>query len=682
MANKKLTPLEILYREFKNAKTDAARNEAWRRFEVKRGEMYPPRSDRKSAMLRDSAAVAAMFPEKVLGGENHRYYEPGRRIRMTVDETARRSPKVWVDPESGERYVRAFHYTQPENIENILKTGLVERLGPDAANYQNRPGVWTSFGEANPMGFDFVNRAYLGEKNYNMQPLEIRIPEEEWKSMVVDHTGKTGDDQVMVFRGSPAKPYGTTKVAGVNSTVVIPPEYVSRYEFPENYSSKHPIGGNTLYGWTPTKTQVRVNDEGFVKGLPDNIVNKAYDALGNNASYNDVAQWLTKNNQDELKNAIVNEKLFVIRDGDVLKGGLRGNSFRSPFNTIGMGLKKTRNNQENVRVLNLPYEAKKDWFLGTEFKTTYELADATEVQPSYSVGSVRKGYDGDAFPLGSEAPRTKKFLTDAVGDKASIKSFADPNAPRVFKAEDYVKNVENIGIKIPMGAREFYPVDYLKNSGVRIELGNPYNNNFARKSNKLNDLILDTKDPLVGASIKHKLGHVDDELYKNKYKERFDAADKADDVDAMDAVFEEFQKEKQSPEHVRKRIDYAFDYLKPNRIKDEERARKNARTKAFMSDEYNAKVRNDAEEMEREFWPAHSAADIEDMARAQNKNLLDEIAERNYKDELEKIMNTKRYEWRRQLENDSLNRVFGHELGRKIGKYRASRGKPVNPKQL
>lgn len=68
-----------------------------------------------------------------------------------------------------------------------------------------------------------------------------------------------------------------------------------------------------------------------------------------------------------------------------------------------------------------------------------------------------------------------------------------------------------------------------------------------------------------------------------------------------------------------------------------------------------------------------------EIKRGENKNLLDEIAERNYKDELEKIMNTKRYEWRRQLENDSLNRVFGHELGRKIGKYRASRGKPVNP---
>lgn len=178
MANKKLTPLEILYREFKNAKTDAARNEAWRRFEVKRGEMYPPRSDRKSAMLRDGAAVAAKYPTKVLGGENHRYYEPGRRIHMDVDETARRSPEVFIDPESGERYVRGFHYTQPENIESILQNGLVSRIGPDSKNFQNRPGVWVSFDKENPMGYDYVNNAYIGEKGYSMEPLEIRIPEE------------------------------------------------------------------------------------------------------------------------------------------------------------------------------------------------------------------------------------------------------------------------------------------------------------------------------------------------------------------------------------------------------------------------------------------------------------------------------------------------------------------------
>jgi len=82
MANKKLTPLEILYREFKNAKTDAARNDAWRRFETKRGEMYPERTGRNRNKLYaenlDENLFSKAFPDLVPGGENHRYYDAGR----------------------------------------------------------------------------------------------------------------------------------------------------------------------------------------------------------------------------------------------------------------------------------------------------------------------------------------------------------------------------------------------------------------------------------------------------------------------------------------------------------------------------------------------------------------------------------------------------------------------------
>ena len=315
MANKKLTPLEILYREFKNAKTDAARNDAWRRFETKRGEMYPPRSDRKSAMLRDSAAVAAKYPTKVLGGENHRYYEPGRRIRMNVDETARRSPEVFIDPESGERYVRAFHYTQPENIENILKTGLAARLGPDAKNFQNRAGVWTSMGEANPMGYDYVNGASIDEKGYSMEPLEIRIPEEEWKSMPVDHTGITGKDQVMVFRPSKAKPYGTVNIGVEKAPVVIPPEFISRYEFPKDWETN--LGENkSLRGWLPNKPKVYVSDRGFYDKIPKNVVEDAKKELGEGASYNEINQWVIDNRQDLLKNDVTSKNYNFVADFD------------------------------------------------------------------------------------------------------------------------------------------------------------------------------------------------------------------------------------------------------------------------------------------------------------------------------------------------------------------------------
>ena len=378
--------------------------------------MYPARTDRRSAMLRDSAAVAARFPEKVLGGENHRYYEPGRRIRMTVEETARRSPDVWVDPESGERYVRAFHYTQPENIENILKTGLAARLGPDAKNFQNRAGVWTSMGDANPMGYDYVNNSYLGDKNYRMDPLEIRIPEEEWKSMVVDHTGKTGNDQVMVFRGSKSKPYGTANVAGEDATVVIPPEYISRYEFPKDWTRKDNIG-STLYGYNPAKEVVPINDKNFIDSLDKGIVKKAKSALGKKASNNELAQWIVDNAQDEAKKHVLDYNYHI-----------------GPLGLTSRNLKQepvflTR---KIAPLYDMQNDARASWFMNEQFKTPYELAKATYDPPEIAKGYVARSFDEDVFDYDDKLPKTKSFLLNAAGD----------NAPIEFFVNDHISNLE------------------------------------------------------------------------------------------------------------------------------------------------------------------------------------------------------------------------------------------------
>ena len=95
-----------------------------------------------------------------------------------------------------------------------------------------------------------------------MEPLEIRVPEEEWKAMPIDHTGKTVNDQVMVFRPSDAQPYGTVDVAGEKAPVVIPPEYISRYEFPKDWETEAKYGNKTLWGYRPTKKEIIVDDEG------------------------------------------------------------------------------------------------------------------------------------------------------------------------------------------------------------------------------------------------------------------------------------------------------------------------------------------------------------------------------------------------------------------------------------
>lgn len=685
MANKKLTPLEILYREFKNAKTDAARNEAWRNFEIKRGEMYPPRSDRKSAMLRDSAAVAAKYPTKVLGGENHRYYEPGRRIRMDVDETAKRSPEVFIDPESGERYVRAFHYTNPENIDAILQNGLAARIGPDAKNFQKRAGVWTSFGNANPMPYDYVNRASIGEKGYAMEPLEIRIPEEEWKAMPMDHTGETVNDQVMVFRPSKAKPYGTVDVAGEKAPVVIPPEYISRYEFPKDWETDV-AGGKSLWGYTPTKKATRKNDNSFFRALPDDVKDDAYKALGKDASNNAVNQWAVENRQQDVKNAL------MCADWN------RNFSYVVPSTKLDGSSK--RFDKEADLAASLESRANAQWFGNTDFTTAYDAAIASENTPAQKMGHFQKGYGTtDPFGYGFEAPRTKKLVTDIVGDNTPIWELV--NYPGRFgRSSKLLEKAKTYGIEIPTNANDPIARDYLNYAGRRVFDGLPSPNNMngiRRDFNGYKDLnggVRYTRDDLRKANVAWK----NDFYWKGGYKEKVDnllSSGNAEDAKKAKEIIEQYRMDLMSPS-VRKRrqqyvlglnkVPYSYNVYEAHRQEPADVAKAKALSRAMRSDELN-----DALSQETDLYlKQHPELDFDkdfDKAFFEVKKNVGEpyaqaIADAFYPEELQKVRQQLVEDWKKQFTKDSLNRVFGHEIGRKVGKYRASRGKPVNPKQL
>ena len=685
MANKKLTPLEILYREFKNAKTDAARNDAWRRFEIKRGEMYPERTGRNRNKLYaenlDENIFSKSFPELVPGGENHRYYDAGRSYLLGAGEKGKRSPKVWIDPESGERYVRAFHYTQPENIENILKTGLVERLGPDAKNFQKRAGVWTSMGDANPMGYDYVNNAFVGDKNYRMDPLEIRIPEEEWKSMYVDHTGKTGNDQVMVFRGSPSKPYGTANVAGEDATVVIPPEYISRYDFPKDWTMHFADGSNTLYGYAPNKKEILVRDRGFVETSSPELVEKARETIGDGATDNQIAQWIVDNAQAE------NKKYILENNGSVAYGGLRRGEFRDAF---PMPSKPRRRDIEANAVNNLPYKARRQWFENTEFETPYDFARATEDSPSLSKGIVRRGYGPqNVFGPGIEAPRTAKFMNDVIGDQKSFTSFL--NSDSYYDDDLFVKRAETQGIEVPSEARYSNPHDYLKNAGFRFNIGDWRNPDDARR-------IFKETSPRYEKADKIKAIHDwNNDFFRENYKDKVDAfLNENDPVKAKQQIQEfreilstpEIRKHRQNAlkEFISEGVTFPLDSYHRRRYKHpEEYARQKAYERAHADEGVEDKIFEETEKYLAEHPELDHVKDYDQalihVTRTKGPELYKPLEDKYYQAELNDIRKNIANEWRDQFRQDSLNRVFGHELGRKIGKYRASRGKPVNPKQ-
>ena len=708
MANKKLTPLQILYKEFKNAKTEAARNDAWRKFEVKRGEMYPPRSDRKSAAIdmNDEATKKAFedFYSLVPGGENHRYYNAGSNRKVGARTKRERSPQVFFDEETGDPYVRAFHYTQPENIENILRTGLAERLGPDAVNFQRRAGVWTSFGPENPMDYDFVNRAYIGNKKYSMEPLEIRIPVEEWRSMNVDHTGKTGKDEVMVFRGSPAKPYGTTSINGIEHTVVIPPEYISRYEFPKDWETKTFTGNRTLWGYRPNKHKSETSAEGFWSIVPKKLKDQAENAVGKNKNPNEYLQWLVDNRQDEIKKSF--EQSGGMNFAESTIGNRWGLFYNSdlPYSHVQEFLNNPNAkvaDKEHIVARNIEKEANKAWLTGTKFASPYDLARGVEMPPEKPEGHFLRGYpyfQKNVFGsemASNEMRNTNRHLVNMSGDRMPIGDLV---------RENYLLDVTNNPVMSHYGIEwtDRIPTEkYLKQAGVREEFLKPWFNDVNRPGHDQTRFMYNGRDEIEKYAIdrnsnKYKLGHIDNELYKRKFAKRFDELDKAADLDptntdlddAMQKVFEDFKAEKRSPEHMKDRRQYVFGTPKSfGRDKfgqnDIGTAKMRARNKAAFSKEFQDKIERDAIELKKE-QPYRSIVDLEGIVTKseENQNLLDKLAEENYEESIQRILENKRNAWRSQFTQDSLNRVFGHELGRKVGKYRASRGKPVNPKQL
>ena len=536
-------------------------------------------------------------------------------------------------------------------------------------------------GDANPMGYDYVNNAFVGDKNYRMDPLEIRIPEEEWKSMYVDHTGKTGDDQVMVFRGSPSKPYGTANVAGENATVVIPPEYISRYDFPKDWTMHFADGSNTLYGYAPNKKEILVRDRGFVETSSPELVKKARETIGDGATDNQIAQWIVDNAQTK------NKKYILENNGSVAYGGLRRGEFMDAF---PMPKNPRRRDIEANAVNNLPYKARRQWFENTVFETPYDFARATEDSPSLSKGIVRRGYGPqNVFGPGIEAPRTAKFMNDVIGDQKSFKSFL--NSDSYYDDDLFVKRAETQGIEVPSEARYSNPHDYLKNAGFRFNMGDWRNPNDARRASDSSVPRYSKEDKIAA------IRDWNNKFFLENYKGKVDAfLEEKDPLKAKQQI-DEFHDILKTPEIRIQRqkalgsmIDenklQPFSYNKRWMKHPEEYARQRVSGRARLDEEIENKIFDETEKYLTEHPELDHVKDYDQalihVTRTKGPELYKPLEDKYYQAELNDVRKNIANEWRDQFRQDSLNRVFGHELGRKVGKYRASRGKPVNPKQL
>lgn len=127
--------------------------------------------------------------------------------------------------------------------------------------------------------------------------------------------------------------------------------------------------------------------------------------------------------------------------------------------------------------------------------------------------------------------------------------------------------------------------------------------------------------------------------------------------------------------------DYEHNMTEPQKV-----AKARAWNKAVNAFEHGAY--EDALDRTEKFYERHPELDRNDLNvntkvyQPIKEKVHKELQEKFYPEELKKVRQQLVEDWKKQFTQDSLNRVFGHELGRKVGKYRARRGKPVNPKQL
>lgn len=576
------------------------------------------------------------YREHAWGGESHAYYD-GHDARTVPNKVwmQQNSPVVQTD-ENGNRFVEMFHWTNPANVPSILKSGLAESLGPDAGRWQARKGVWTSYGDRNPMSYDYVNNKRITENGFNQVPLKIRIPEDEYNGMRVDHTGQTFDDNVAVFRAPRDVRYGTIsfKEAGTGKErkekVAIPPQYISEYQLPESWSMKGlnergtKIPAYTYPGWRPGMKNAQLpnfNLFGLNRALGgDRIEHNGVINAFNEDEYRalDLASRQLNDNIRKSPKKAKQVYLGLYKNDLSLHEALKG-KLPSDFGVeYGFKGNKSGKGGEPSFARRLPMMAHEEKYLSpyTRIKSPYELAakwNFSETQPN---GAFRRGYERQVFgespekvdamdviddkttPLIEDYPRTSKYVSDLMGDRRKISNLmTGPNSTSQSNSLGKATHDQHVDNQALKDLRSGYAADdvlhdwYTYNAGIDANM-------IKRAGNQ-----------------KAVLGVVRPEEFEDKMRK--------------------------GTKSYRKMLLNHYDW----RFHGEYPEDRN----------YNSlqKFRNDPDFMTESYAKTFKP----------NKPLSDEEREDLVK------------RWKEQRSLDSLDRVIGHHYGRKIGKYRASRGK-------
>ena len=561
----------------------------------------------------------------------------------------------------GTPIIDAYTWTQIPNIEKIKKTGYLAVEGSDTENFH--PGVkgqWTSDRDNTPMGKNYDNDMHVGEvgpngENFNEELLHSRLPLSWYQNAPVIHQGPRGGSyNVDVIQ---ARPNAPEVMIGEGDRrrlekVATPAQFINHIpadKMREDWTmgSNFDYNSQTIPGWHPNKPYVGYTTERAIGRLvPNETLVKMKDEMSRKERVN----WFL----DQLKDDAGKKSFYQ----SVL-------NFEDPLADVSEGLQK---------------DALKQFYENPELenKTAYDIVKMVENPPKVNVGAVTNGTKTPNVWTrvlnGKDFPRTKKYISQQMIDNKPLSRFhygthyyhgnsldiKDSPLQKAFPFGDWKFGQLNIGPNIggdlffpkPLEAAK-YEERYLKDVVGNID-------KYIRERKGYPDRPENTESYIVdhNARQNHKK-YMLYELQKNRSK------------DVVNQIWPKWMKKSADPET------HKFD---SNTFKDVAEFTKDSPygTKSDFSfeDWFNdyKKIYGSAAVEKQKIKPVVDLYLDEIKNHPSNKELAKIVVDNAPKIKEEKILAD---DYKKYMKADSLDKVIGHTIGRRIGADRAKRGKKI-----
>jgi len=604
-----------------------------------------------------------------LGNQNHVYSErpdETENYKMPLVPNYPRQPALtnsghkihWLN--DGTPIIDAFTWTQIPNIENIKKTGYLAIEGADTENFHSGvKGHWTSDKDNTPMGKNYENDIHIGEigpngETFDEELLHSRIPLNWFQKAPVIHQGPRGSnfsvDVIQAKPGAPEVMIGEGRKRRLEK-VATPPQFINhipadkmRPDWTMGSSSNFDYTSQTIPGWHPNKPYVGYTTERAIGRLVPN-------------------ETLVKMKDEMSKKERVNWFLDQLKDEEGKKAFYQSVlNYENPLADKSEGLQK---------------DALKQFYENPELenKTAYDIVKMVENPPKVNVGSVTNGTKTPNVWTrvlnGKDFPRTKKYISQQMIDNKPLSRFhygthyytgnlldiKDSPLQKAFPFGDWKFGQLNIGPNInddlffpePSEAAK-YEEKYLKDVAGNVD-------KYIRERKSYPDRPEDAEiDHKVRQNHKKYMLY---ELQQNRSK------------DVVNQIWPKWMKMSANPET------HKFD---SNAFRDVAEFTKDSPygTKSGFSfedwfNDYKKQYGSAAVEKQR-IKPVVDLYLEELKNQPSNKELAKIVIDNAPKVKEEKILAD---DYKKYMKADSLDKVIGHTIGRRIGADRAKRGKKI-----